>query len=260
MAAAMIKGLIANGFESARIIAIEPSVEARARLSQEFSIQCVSDPIDDLSWQDSSLLVWAVKPQQMKAACDSIAHLCTNALHLSVAAGIPTSSIAKWLGTERIVRAMPNTPALIGLGQTGLFARPGVTFEERNQIEQIIKGTGRSIWLNDETLLDGVTAISGSGPAYVFYFLEALSEAGVELGLKPEDAKQLAIGTFIGASQLAQQSADSLLTLRERVTSKGGTTEAALTHMLNIDLGSKFKDAVKIAHKKAIQLGVNYGN
>jgi len=260
MARALIKGLIANGFESARIRVIEPSDEARAHLGKEFSTRCVSDPIQDSSWQDSTLLIWAVKPQQMKVACDSIAHLCQHALHLSVAAGITSFSLSNWLNSERIVRAMPNTPALIGLGQTGLFAKPGVTLTERNQIEQIIKGTGQCIWLNDEKLLDSVTAVSGSGPAYVFYLLEALSEAGVELGLTPEDANQLAIGTFIGASHLAHQSADSLATLRERVTSKGGTTEAALNQMADDDLGSKFKAAIKMAHQKAVQLGINYGN
>ena len=260
MASALIKGLISNGFPKDQINVIDPSEEASARLLHDFSIKSIKHPESDTSWQKCSLMVWAVKPQQIKEACISLAPFCTNALHLSVAAGIPSSSLAKWLGNERVVRAMPNTPALIGLGQTGIFARAEVTSEQRSQVESLIKGTGQFIWLQDEKLLDCVTAISGSGPAYVFYFLEALTNAGVELGLSAEESKQLAIGTFIGASQLAFQSTETLSTLRERVTSKGGTTEAALSHMMSSGVAQEFKDAVKKANEKARQLGISYGN
>ena len=261
MASALIKGLLNNGGLPSKISVIDPSPEVGLRIKKDFSIQCISDPKQDASWQTCNFIVWAVKPQQMKEACDSLAQFfCNSALHLSVAAGIPSSSLVKWLGTKRIVRAMPNTPALIGLGQSGLFALPGVTNQERQHVENIMKGTGQSVWIEDEKLLDVVTAVSGSGPAYVFYFLEALAEAGVELGLDTEVSKQLAIGTFIGAGQLALQSNETLSTLRERVTSKGGTTEAALNHMKDSGISGKFKEAVKAAQEKAFQLGVNYGN
>ena len=259
MASALIKGLLANGYSADHIRVIETSADARSKLADHFSIHCIADAAKDTSWQTSSLIVWAIKPQQMKEVCSTLSGMCLNALHLSVAAGIPTSSLASWLQSERIVRAMPNTPALIGLGQTGLFARAEVTPLERDQIKRLIEGTGDCIWLEEERLLDSVTAISGSGPAYVFYFLEALTEAGVELGLSAEDSKKLSIGTFIGASQLALQSPEPLSTLRERVTSKGGTTEAALNHMVSGELAQSFKAAVKRAQEKAFELGVNYG-
>ena len=259
MASALIKGLITDGRQPDHIFVIEPSPEARSRLAQEFSVRCISEPATEHAWLKSSLIVWAVKPQQMKLACDSLATLCPGALHLSVAAGIPTSSLTQWLKSEQVVRAMPNTPALIGLGQTGLFSRPAVTLNDRHKIESIIKGTGQFIWLDSEQLLDAVTAVSGSGPAYVFYFLEALSQAAEELGLGADESKQLAIGTFIGASQLALQSNETLSTLRQRVTSKGGTTEAALNHMNDTHLAQGFKDAVKRAAEKSFELGVNYG-
>lgn len=259
MASALIKGLISGGFSPDQILVIEPSDQARTRISQDFSIHCIEDPHSDNVWQKSTLFVWAIKPQQMKEVCESLAPLCSSALHLSVAAGISSSSLCEWLTTERVVRAMPNTPALIGLGQTGLFARPSVSQVEREQVERLIKGTGQCIWLADETLLDAVTAVSGSGPAYVFYFLEALSQAGIELGLSPDDSKQLAIGTFIGASQLALNSQETLSTLRERVTSKGGTTEAALAHMQECNIAEGFKESVKRAQEKALELGSNYG-
>ncbi len=259
MASALIKGLIGGGFSPDQILVIEPSDQARTRLYQDFSIHCIEDPHSDSAWQKSPLFVWAIKPQQMKEVCESLAPRCSSALHLSVAAGISSSSLSKWLRTERVVRAMPNTPALIGLGQTGLFARPSVSQIEREQVERLIQGTGQCIWLADETLLDAVTAISGSGPAYVFYFLEALSQVGIELGLSPVDSKQLAIGTFFGASQLALQSQEALSTLRERVTSKGGTTEAALLHMQKCNIAEGFKESVKRAQEKALELGNNYG-
>jgi len=259
MASALIKGLMADGRRPEHIFVVDPSPEARARLTQDFSVRCISDPATEHSWLVSSLIVWAVKPQQMRLACESFSPLCPGALHLSVAAGIPTSSLTQWLKSERVVRAMPNTPALIGLGQTGLFSRPAISLSDRQQIERIVKGTGQFIWLSDEQLLDAVTAVSGSGPAYVFYFLEALAQAAEELGLGADESKQLAIGTFIGASQLALQSNETLSTLRQRVTSKGGTTEAALNHMSDTGLAQGFKDAIKRAAEKSFELGVNFG-
>jgi pyrroline-5-carboxylate reductase len=176
-----------------------------------------------------------------------------------VAAGIRSDSIASWLGSDRVVRAMPNTPALVGLGQTGLFARAGVTASDKKWIEHVIATTGALLWVKDEPLLDAVTAISGSGPAYVFFFIEAMVEAGVKMGLSPEQATQLAIGTFEGASQLAKSATEPPSVLRERVTSKGGTTYAALSSMQEARIGELFQTALEAAQHRAHELGDEFG-
>ena len=179
------------------------------------------------SLAEATLVVWAVKPQTFHDAALQAGPHNPNALHLSVAAGIRSDSIAGWLGTERVVRAMPNTPALIDQGVTALFARSGVTAADRRVIDQLVQTTGSHLWLDAEAQLDAVTALSGSGPAYVFYFIEAMVQAGVEMGQSPQQAHQLAVGTFAGAAALAQGSEEAPATLRARVTSKGGTTHAA---------------------------------
>jgi pyrroline-5-carboxylate reductase len=176
-----------------------------------------------------------------------------------VAAGIRSDSIAQWLGTERVVRAMPNTPALVGLGMTGLYARAGVGAPDRDAVEQVVATTGAHVWLRQERDLDAVTALSGSGPAYVFYFLEAMREAGVQMGLDADTALRLAIGTFSGASALAQASQDPPEVLRERVTSKGGTTYAALTAMEAAGIKAAFVQAMHAAGRRATELGDEFG-
>jgi pyrroline-5-carboxylate reductase len=176
-----------------------------------------------------------------------------------VAAGIRSDSIANWLGTERVVRAMPNTPALVGLGQTGLFARAAVTDSDKAWVEHVVATTGALLWVKDEPLLDAVTALSGSGPAYVFFFIESMVEAGVKMGLTTEQATQLAIGTFEGASQLAKTASEPPSVLRERVTSKGGTTYAALTAMQNTQVGALFQAALRAAEQRAHELGDEFG-
>jgi pyrroline-5-carboxylate reductase len=181
------------------------------------------------------------------------------ALHLSVAAGIRSDSIAGWLGTERIVRSMPNTPALVGKGMTALYARPAVGAADRKQVEQVIATTGEHLWVELEPQLDAVTALSGSGPAYVFYFLEAMTQAGVEMGLGQEQARRLAVGTFAGACELARASDDPLELLRERVTSKGGTTYAALTSMEQDQVKARFVKALHAARQRAAELGDEFG-
>ena len=206
-------------------------------------------------------MVWAVKPQVFKqAALESAAHLPAHALHLSVAAGIRTESMAHWLGSERIVRAMPNTPALVGLGMTGLYARAAVSAAEREQVQALLAGTGRTLWLPQESDLDAVTALSGSGPAYVFYFLEAMRRAGTELGLSPAAATELAIGTFVGAAQLAQSSSEPPELLRQRVTSKGGTTHAALSALEAAQVADSFVAAIAAAHRRAREMGDEFGS
>jgi pyrroline-5-carboxylate reductase len=178
---------------------------------------------------------------------------------LSVAAGIRSDSIAAWLGTQRIVRSMPNTPALIGKGMTALYARHGIDDEDKAWVEEVIATTGESLWVDDESLLDAVTAISGSGPAYVFFFLEAMTQAGVEMGLPREQAYRLAVGTFAGASELARASDDAPEVLRQRVTSKGGTTYAAITSMEQDRVQALFIKALHAAQQRAKELGDEFG-
>ena len=257
MASAIIGGLIRQGVPATRIIVVEPYEPQRAVLLQQFGIQAL--PAADDSLSNAQVVVWAVKPQTFKDAASSVAAFTAHALHLSVAAGIRSSSIAQWAANDAIVRAMPNTPALVGQGMTALFARAGVTAAQQALAEQIIGTTGQFLWVQKEEQLDAVTALSGSGPAFVFYFLEAMQQAGVEMGLPAEQALQLAIGTFSGASQLAAQSSEPPAVLRERVTSKGGTTFAALESMRAANLGQHFISAMKAAEKRAVELGDEFG-
>ena len=257
MASAIIGGLIKQGAPANRIMVVEPFEEARQRLQAQFGVRVL--PVADATLAEAGLVIWAVKPQTFKEAAQQTRNFCTQALHLSVAAGIRSDSIAAWLGTERVVRAMPNTPALVGLGQTGLFARAAVTAADQAWIEQVVATTGALLWVKDEPLLDAVTALSGSGPAYVFFFIEAMVEAGVKMGLTAAQATQLAIGTFEGASQLAKTANEPPSVLRERVTSKGGTTYAALTSMQNAHVGELFQTALKAAQQRAHELGNEFG-
>ncbi|HQQ71298.1 MAG TPA: pyrroline-5-carboxylate reductase, partial [Alicycliphilus sp.] len=207
----------------------------------------------------AGLVVWAVKPQTFKEAAQQAAPHTAGALHLSVAAGIRTDSIAHWLASDRIVRAMPNTPALIAQGMTGLYARAGVTPAECALVEQVVATTGAYLWLEQEALLDAVTALSGSGPAYVFYFLEAMTQAGVDMGLTAAQAHQLAVGTFAGASELARRSDEPPAVLRQRVTSKGGTTHAAIESMEADGMAQRFMRALDAAEHRARELGDEFG-
>lgn len=258
MASAILGGLLQKGHPTSALQVIEPWDAQRARLGEQFPGLRVHEAASD-ALHASDLVVWAVKPQTFKeAALEAGLHL-GDAVHLSVAAGITSESMAGWLKTERIVRAMPNTPALVGLGMTGLYARDAVSAAERGLVETVIKTTGELIWVSAETQLDAVTALSGSGPAYVFYFLEAMRDAGAEMGLPPELAQRLAMGTFAGATALAQQANEPLQTMRARVTSKGGTTYAALTSMEASQIKESFTKAMHAAHKRAEELGVEFG-
>ena len=258
MASAIIGGLLHQGLPAARIAVVEPFEGAREALQRNFGI--IALPAASAALQASSLVVWAVKPQTFKEAAAAAAPFTGQALHLSVAAGITTDSIARWLGTQRIVRAMPNTPALVGKGIMGLYARPGVTAADQQQIEQAIASTGQFLWMDHEEQLDAVTALSGSGPAYVFLFLEAMTQAGVNMGLTAEQSYQLAVATFQGGAELAARSPESAQTLRERVTSKGGTTHAAIVHMQAQKLPEHFIAALRKAEHRAKELAVEFGH
>jgi len=258
MASAIIGGLLKQGARPEAIEVVEPFEEARARLVSEFGVHAEAQAGPALA--RCEVVVWAVKPQTFAEAARPVRGLAPDALHLSVAAGIPSGSIARWLDTQRVVRAMPNTPALIGQGMTALFARPAVDDAGRRMVEQVLGATGELLWVSTEGALDAVTAMSGSGPAYVFYFIEAMTEAGIELGLPPEQAHQLAVGTFAGATALAANASEPPAVLRDRVTSKGGTTYAAISSMENDDLKAKFMAAIRAAHRRAAELGAEFGN
>jgi pyrroline-5-carboxylate reductase len=257
MASAIIGGLLAAGMQPEQIQVVEPWAEARAALQTRYGITAQASASPAL--QQAQVVVWAVKPQTLREAAEQTRPHTPDALHLSVAAGIRTDSLARWLGSERIVRTMPNTPALVGLGMTGLFARAAVTPPERALATAILASTGQCLWVDDEAQLDVVTALSGSGPAYVFYFLEAMARAGTDMGLTPAQAHQLAVGTFVGAATLAQRSEDPPAVLRERVTSKGGTTYAALTSMEHDQVAPHFERAMHAARHRAQVLGDEFG-
>jgi pyrroline-5-carboxylate reductase len=257
MASAIIGGLLRQGMSPAQLEVVEPFEPARAKLREQFGVDALEAAGPAL--QRADLVVWAVKPQTFRdAAAQARAHT-GGALHLSVAAGIRSDSIAAWTGTERIVRCMPNTPALIGQGISALYARAGVTPADRLRAEQVIATTGEWLWVADEAQLDAVTALSGSGPAYVFFFLEAMTQAGVEMGLPREHAYRLAVGTFGGAAALAHASQEPPEVLRQRVTSKGGTTHAAITSMERDRMQALFVKALHAAGRRAKELGDEFG-
>ena len=258
MASAMIGGLIKQGMLPSDILVVEPYEPTRDKLFQDFGITAMAEPSTILA--SAGLIIWAVKPQVFKEAAQQTGNFAPTALHFSVAAGIRSSSIAQWLNSDNVVRSMPNTPALIGKGITALFARPAVTAESKAWIERVVASMGEFLWLDKESQLDAVTAISGSGPAYVFYFLEAMTEAAVSMGLSAEQGRQLAIATFNGASELAHRSDEPLETLRQRVTSKGGTTYAALTAMESANIKQHFMQAIQAAEKRAKELGDEFGS
>jgi len=257
MASAIIGGLIKQGRPATAFEVVEPYAEARLALKDKFGIVAHAQAGDTL--QGVGLVVWATKPQTFREATLPVRAHVAGALHLSVAAGIPSSSIARWLGSERIVRSMPNTPALVGLGMTGLYARSGVTAQDRALIESVTATMGESLWVEREEQLDAVTALSGSGPAYVFYFLEAMTQAGTEMGLRAEQAYKLAVETFRGASALAKASNEPPEVLRQRVTSKGGTTYAAITSLEDSKVKALFGQALHAAERRARELGVEFG-
>ena len=261
MASAILGGLIREGMAPSQVTVIEPFAETAAKLKAAWGVEVHASASAEASssLSKADLVVWAVKPQVFKEAALPVAEFTKEALHLSVAAGIRSDSIARWLQTDRVVRSMPNTPALVGQGITGLFARPGVSAQDQSLIEQVLKSTGEFLWVQQEADLDTVTALSGSGPAYVFYFLEAMTEAGVKMGLPEAQAYHLAKATFGGATHLARQSTESPEVLRQRVTSKGGTTYAALTSMADDHVKEAFVKAMLAAQKRAGELGDEFG-
>lgn len=254
MATALIGGLLNHGFPPSEISVIEIGAENRARLEKSFGIQCYAEPDAAALYCDALLL--SVKPQQMRGACASVQKYLKQQLVISIAAGIRLADLSRWLGNyEKLVRAMPNTPALIGSGVTGLFAMPAVSEAEKLGTERVLQAVGSTLWVTEESQIDAVTAISGSGPAYAFLFIDALQQAATELGFNAKQARQLSIETVLGAARLALKSEEPASVLCERVTSKGGTTEAALRTMAERGVKEGIIAGAMAANARGAELG-----
>ena len=254
MSSALIGGLIKAGADSARILVVEPFAEQRVRLGQRFAgLELLAAP--GASLRAAQAVVWAVKPQQFaQAASDSRAYL-GDALHVSIMAGVRCGAIARQTGASRMVRTMPNTPALIGRGITGLFASVQASAADRAVADALLAPAGARVWVEREEQLDAVTAVSGSGPAYVFLLAEELARAGVEAGLPEALATRLARETVAGSGELLHRSELSSATLRQNVTSPGGTTAAALAVLTGPDgMQSLLTRAVAAATKRSKEL------
>jgi len=262
MASALIGGLIARGVPASSIRVVDPFPEALARLQRDLGVHTAAAP--DTAFGASDVLVLAVKPQQFRdAVVQLLPHLPAAGkgnLILSVAAGIRLQDMQRWLGgRSRLVRAMPNTPALAGMGMTGLAAPAELDASDRAIATAVAEAVGQCVWVDGDDQIDAVTAISGSGPAYVFYFIEAMEQAATGLGLTAEQGRKLAVETFRGAATLAGQSTEAVSTLRERVTSKGGTTYAALTAMADAGIGPAFVKAMHAAAARGKEMGEEFG-
>ncbi len=253
MAGALIGGLTKRGRSAASIVVVDPGADQRDRLQAEFGVRTLAAA--DATLAAAAMVVWAVKPQFFAAAAGPCAPHVGAALHLSVMAGIRSETIVHATGAARVVRAMPNTPALIGQGIAGLFARAAAGADDRAQVEAVLAASGALLWVAREDDLDAVTALSGSGPAYVFYFIEAMTQAAREMGLSDAQGRQLALATFAGATALAQASSESPQVLRERVTSPGGTTHAALASLEASGVKTAFIAALHAARQRARELG-----
>ncbi len=273
MASALIGGLIDGNVPITRLHVIEPQGGAQETLKNKFlvqaekrGIQFTTDSADAPdSWAANSGSVWvvlAVKPQQMREACEkapvNLRSLLSKASILSVAAGISIDAISSWCGNSQVVRAMPNTPALVRQGITGLIANSPVTKDRREEANELMCTVGQTIWVDDELLMDAVTALSGSGPAYVFLFLEALGKAGARLGLNAGQSALLAHATLEGALALLNASEETPAQLRENVTSKGGTTAAALAHLDQAGFMQMIEAAVKAARDRGAEMSTQY--
>lgn len=260
MAQAIIGGLLGKGGDTASIHAIEPIEAARTALTRLGVSSASALRIDDFA---ADIFVLAVKPQMMAAAIAPLAGKLVSALVISIAAGVRCEDLSRWLRGEQsdkpyayVVRSMPNTPALIHAGISGLYAMPSVTLAQRSQTELLLGAVGEIAWFDDEAMLDAVTAVSGSGPAYVFYFIEALEQAAKDMGFADATARKFAVQTFLGGAKLAADSHESPMVLRERVTSKRGTTERAIEVFDQEKLKERFIDGVKAARARSHALGL----
>ena len=258
MATALIAGLLKTGRRPEDIHVVDIEAQARERLAREHRVSTSASI--DTQLQGAECIVLAVKPQQMRDVARELAPFLGGALVVTIAAGIRYTDLSRWLGGHtRIVRAMPNTPALTLAGITGLYAPGSVSADDRNRADQILGAAGRTLWVETEEEIDAVTAVSGSGPAYVFYFIEALQEAALDLGFDADAARVLALETFRGAVKLAVESTEVPATLRARVTSKGGTTERALAELERSGVRAAILRAAHAAAERSRELGAALG-
>ena len=259
MASAMIGGLLKSGLAVESVSAVDVDAGQRARLSERFGIRVFDAAAPAIAGSDCVVL--AVKPQQVRNVAAGLAPLLDGQLVVTIAAGIRTADLARWLGGyERIARAMPNTPALIGQGIAGLYAAPALSSDDRARVERILGAVGGVLWVEREALVDAVTAVSGSGPAYVFMMIEALEAAATGVGFDAAQARQLALTTFAGAANLAAADAEPPAVLRARVTSKGGTTERGIAALEAGGLHALIAEAVQAANRRAVELGDESGS
>lgn len=257
MASALIGGLLKRGFAPAHMHVVEINEESCSRLHNEFGVRASADLAESVTHAD--VVVLAIKPQQLRDLALQLAPILNGQLLISIAAGIRAHDQARWLDSENVVRAMPNTPALIRSGITGLYAMTEVSAAHRHNAQTIMTAVGTTLWLESESMMDSVTAISGSGPAYVFYFIEAMQQAAIELGFNRQDARRLVMDTFVGATKLAESSNEDASVLRSRVTSKNGTTERALLNMESGQVKQHIIDAVHAAANRSREMGDELG-
>lgn len=261
MARSIAGGLIAEGFPAGRLAMADPNAaQLEAIRAQWPGVRTTQDNHEAAA--QAEVVILAVKPQVIRGVVEGVKNALRpgGSLVISIAAGIRHGNLARWLGDNAtIVRCMPNTPALVRSGATALFAPPGTPEEQRDLAESIMRSVGLTVWIEDEGLMDAVTALSGSGPAYFFLVMEAMETAGEELGLTREAARLLTIETAFGAAKLALESRDDVGVLRERVTSRGGTTERALAVLEDGGLRSVFSDALAAAAERSRQLADQLG-
>jgi len=260
MAKSLIGGLIASGYSKELIIATDPTKAQRDNITENFGIHCLED--NNVAIAQSDIIVLAVKPQILETVCQNIqaSTQTKKPLVISVAAGIRSADIDRWLGNNNaVVRTMPNTPALIQSGATGLFANEHVSDEQKNQAEHIMRAAGLTIWVEKETQLDAVTALSGSGPAYYFLFMEAMENAAQQLGLDAKTAHLLTMQTALGAAKMVLESRDDCATLRKKVTSPNGTTEQAINTFENEGIREMVNKAMQAANNRAEELANELG-
>jgi pyrroline-5-carboxylate reductase len=255
MASSLIGGLIADGYDAQTLTVSEPDPTKRAGLTERFGVRTSANNCEALTGADTAVL--CVKPQAARQVCREIAPAIAgqSTLLISIMAGVTEASLQTWVGQPvAVVRTMPNTPAMIQSGAIAMHASPQVDSDQRNRAETIMRACGLARWVANEALVDAATAVSGSGPAYFFRLMEAMEQAGIDLGLEAEDARLLTIQTALGAARMAIESDDTPQRLRERVTSPGGTTERALAVLTEGDFGPLVERAIAAARARAVEL------
>lgn len=258
MGCALISGLLKNGTKAENITVIEPDSEKRSRMEKEYAVRTFGEI--SLESVHCDVILLAVKPQQLSAVASILAPMLASQLVISIAAGILVPDLSRWLnGYGRIVRVMPNTPAQVMMGVSALYAPPQVDSSARDAATGILSSVGSTVWLEQEEKMDAFTALCGSGPAYVFYFLEALMEAAVEMGFDRNEARTMVLDTFSGSIRLASESADDANVLREKVTSKGGTTERAILEMERHEVKRHIAQAIFAARARSREMGIELG-